>query len=78
MTYSALTTPSERDGSSARSGASRFFHVMGQGWFLCTREGVQGPFLDRHRANQCLLHLMSAGPKAPNYQLAGVEFDAWR
>jgi hypothetical protein len=51
---------------------------MGEGWFLCTREGVQGPFLDRQRANHYLLQLTSEGPESCAYGLAPGQFDAWR
>ena len=40
-------TTSTRNGESFRNNPDRFFHVMTQGWFLFTREGLQGPFLDR-------------------------------
>ena len=78
MSQAAPTIPPQRGGTAFRSGASRHFHVMGEGWFLCTREGVQGPFLDRQRANHYLLQLTSEGPESCAYGLAPGQFDAWR
>ena len=34
----------KRSGESDRINTDRFFHVMGQGWFVLTREGVTGPY----------------------------------
>ncbi len=39
-----------RAGEQYRSNPDRFFHVMTQGWYVFTREGIRGPFLDRKRA----------------------------
>lgn len=77
MTHAMPITP-QRGGAAHRSGASRHFHVMGEGWFLYTREGVQGPFLDRQRADHYLSQLMSGGPQSCTYGLAPGQFDAWR
>jgi hypothetical protein len=40
-----------RVGEQFRSNPDRFFHVLTQGWYVFTREGIRGPFVDRHRAN---------------------------
>ena len=34
----------------ARFNSSRFFHVVGEGWYLEAREGPQGPFNERGSA----------------------------
>ena len=48
-----------RAGENYRSNPERFFHVMTQGWFVFTREGIQGPFVDKSRAKNYLeTHLM--------------------
>ncbi|MFV2061158.1 MAG: DUF6316 family protein [Gammaproteobacteria bacterium] len=39
-----------RTGSSNRINPDRFFHVMNQGWYIFTREGVQGPYDQRNDA----------------------------
>lgn len=40
----------ERAGEQFRSNPGRFFHVMAEGWYIFTREGVRGPFYDKSRA----------------------------
>ena len=43
-----------RSGEQYRSNPDRFFHVLTQGWYVFTREGIRGPFIDRNRANTYL------------------------
>ncbi len=33
-----------RTGSSDRINPDRYFHVMNQGWYVFTREGIHGPY----------------------------------
>ena len=39
-----------RSGKQHRVNTERYFHVMGEGWFVFTREGVNGPHVDRSKA----------------------------
>ncbi len=39
-----------RAGENHRGNPDRYFHVMAEGWFIYTREGVRGPFVDRNLA----------------------------
>ncbi len=39
-----------RTGKQSRNNPERFFHIMAEGWFVFTREGIRGPFLDMPRA----------------------------
>lgn len=39
-----------RAGEAFRNNPDRFFHVMTQGWFIFTREGILGPFVDQQKA----------------------------
>ncbi len=43
-----------RAGKDHRINQDRFFHVMGQGWYVLTREGVDGPFMDKNQVNDRL------------------------
>lgn len=43
-------TAMARAGERYRSNPDRFFHVMTEGWYIFTREGVRGPFYDKPRA----------------------------
>jgi len=43
-----------RAGEKFRSNPERFFHIMTEGWFVFTREGIQGPFIDMPRAKDYL------------------------
>lgn len=48
---------STRAGEQHRINIDRFFHVMSQGWYVHTREGIRGPFFDRHRAEIFIVEL---------------------
>jgi len=43
-----------RAGETHRSNPNRYFHVMTQGWYIYTREGLRGPFVDRNLAHSYL------------------------
>jgi hypothetical protein len=42
---------SPRAGKDHRVNQDRYFHVMGQGWYVLTREGVDGPYVDKKQVN---------------------------
>jgi len=43
-----------RAGEQFRSNPERYFHIMTEGWFVFTREGIRGPFIDMPRAQDYL------------------------
>ena len=43
-------SPKDRAGKQYRSNPERYFHIMAEGWYIFTREGVKGPFYDKSRA----------------------------
>lgn len=43
-----------RIGEQYRSNPDRYFHILTQGWYVFTREGIRGPFVDRNHANDYL------------------------
>jgi len=47
-----------RAGKEHRVNTVRYFHVMGQGWYVLTREGVDGPHVDRNRAKLVVSQLI--------------------
>ena len=47
-----------RIGEQGRINTSRFFHVMGEGGDLYSREGLKGPYADRRDADQTLNQLI--------------------
>ncbi len=47
-----------RAGKEHRVNTDRYFHVMGQGWYVLTREGVDGPHIDRNRAKLVVSQLI--------------------
>ena len=57
-----------RAGKNHRSNQDRYFHVMSQGWFMYTREGIQGPFFDRQQAQHHLWKMLDElkGEKDPS------------
>ena len=60
-----------RAGQQFRNNPERYFHVMAEGWFIFTREGIQGPFVDKDRAKGFLeSHLSDLDGHDPS--------DSWR
>ena len=45
-----MDTP-PRAGKDHRVNQDRYFHVMGQGWYVLTREGTNGPYIDKKQVN---------------------------
>ena len=45
-----MDTP-PRAGKDHRVNQDRYFHVMGQGWYILTREGVDGPYVDKKQVS---------------------------
>ena len=43
--------PPPRAGKDNRVNQDRYFHVMGQGWYVLTREGIDGPYIDKKQVN---------------------------
>ncbi|MDZ7662135.1 hypothetical protein [Thiohalophilus sp.] len=41
-----------RSGRHDRINSDRYFHVMNQGWYALTREGIQGPFHNKRDAEE--------------------------
>ena len=48
-----MDTP-PRAGKDHRVNQDRYFHVMGQGWYVLTREGVDGPYMDKKQVNDSI------------------------
>jgi len=51
-------SPSERSVRLMRANPDRFFHIMAEGWYIYTREGVRGPFIDKPLATNYLQRLI--------------------
>ena len=47
-----------RTGKEHRVNTERYFHVMGQGWYVFTREGVGGPYVERNEAKVVVSQLV--------------------
>lgn len=56
-----------RSGRHDRVNSDRYFHVMGQGWYALTREGMGGPFVDKSSAEQFVRKVI-AGEILPGFQ----------
>lgn len=48
-----------RAGKQHRSNADRYFHVMGQGWYVLTREGISGPYVTKGLAEEFVHDLVN-------------------
>lgn len=59
-----LSLANVRMGRKARSRACRYFHVMGEGCYVETREGLKGPFRDKHDAREYLEKRLRDRPEA--------------
>ena len=51
------TTP--RSGRHDRANSDRYFHVMNQGWYALTREGIKGPFVEKRDAEEFIARIVS-------------------
>ncbi len=61
MLMNVANQTSLRAGKQYRNNPERFFHVMTQGWYVFTREGICGPFIDRDQATSYLkAHIQDA------------------
>lgn len=60
-----------RAGEEFRSNTDRYFHVMGQGWYVLTREGVNGPYLTKELAREFVQDLV-------NNMVADEKKESWR
>lgn len=63
-----------RAGKQYRIHQDRYFHVMGEGWYVNTRDCVVGPFLDKADAEQQVASLIR--PEA--VRQAEDTTEAWR
>jgi len=48
-----------RSGRHDRINSDRYFHVMNQGWYALTREGIRGPFLNKQDAEEFVAKVIS-------------------
>lgn len=52
-----------RAGEKYRFNPQRYFHVMNQGWYIHTREGIHGPYLKKEDASEQLeSHILYVAP----------------
>jgi len=49
-----------RAGKEHRSNTDRYFHVMGQGWYVLSREGLSGPYLTKELASEFVEDLIGS------------------
>ncbi len=54
-----------RSGRHDRVNNDRYFHVMGQGWYALTREGMCGPFIERDMAEEFVEKVIAGEIKPP-------------
>jgi len=67
----------QRTGSSHRINPDRYFHVMNQGWYIFTREGVRGPYDKRHDA-ESLISTVTEAPESAKKINNDDSNDTWR
>ncbi|MCG6935668.1 MAG: hypothetical protein LJE73_07185 [Proteobacteria bacterium] len=64
---------SSRAGKEHRINKERYFHVMGQGWFVLTREGINGPYDDKKQVTSYLNLFLNREPDVAKPE----ESDPW-
>ena len=57
--------PKTRAGERFRINTERYFYVMSQGWYLHTRDGVDGPYNTREDVEQHLSGVVSNKTELP-------------
>jgi len=60
-----------RAGKEFRSNADRYFNVMGQGWYVLAREGINGPYLTKELAQEFVHDLIRS-------MVSDVKKESWR
>jgi len=60
-----------RSGKEHRLNTDRFFHVMGQGWYALSREGINGPYLSKELAQEFIHDLIRS-------MVADEKKESWR
>jgi len=58
---------SRRGTKEARISDNRYFYVMGEGWYVLTREGESGPYLEKSGAIDFVEAVMT-GSKSIDYE----------
>lgn len=62
---------SRQGNKTARISENRYFYVMGEGWYILTREGVSGPYREKNEAIDFVQTVLT-GSKSfdfPSFQL---------
>ena len=62
---------SRKGSKAARISNNRYFFVMGEGWYVLTREGVNGPYTEKIKAIE-FVQMILTGSKSfelPSFQL---------
>lgn len=62
-----MKTSLSRAGKEYRVNTERYFHVMGQGWFVLTREGISGPYIERDEAQLFVKQLVDPDSVPPEH-----------
>ncbi|MCG6886079.1 MAG: hypothetical protein LJE74_02625 [Proteobacteria bacterium] len=57
---------SRRAGKPARISANRYFYVMGEGWYVLTREGESGPYPEKDKAEE-FVNIVLTGSQSINF-----------
>lgn len=66
-----IGSQSKRTGTQDRNNPDRFFHVMNQGWYAFTREGIVGPYITKERTVEFLNEQIAS-------QISEKEKESWR
>jgi len=45
-----MASKSRKRNKEARISPNRYFYVMGEGWYVFTREGISGPYVEKDNA----------------------------
>lgn len=62
---------SRHHSNKGRISNNRYFHIMGEGWYVLTREGESGPYFEKGDAIDFVETVMT-GRKSINYEITSA------
>jgi hypothetical protein len=62
-----MASISRRAGKQARISDNRYFYIMGEGWYVLTREGESGPYPDKEKAEE-FVNVVMTGSQPIDYE----------
>jgi hypothetical protein len=68
-----MANMSKRTGKQDRISANRYFFVMGEGWYVHTREGESGPYPEKDKAEE-FVNIVLTGSQSIDFDIVSARF----